>query len=87
VTVLFELYGVARSRAGTDRIPVAGETIGAALAALEEACPSLSGSVIAGGRLSEHFRLSLNGRRFVSDPERRLREGDRLLILSAEAGG
>ncbi len=87
MTVLFELYGVARSRAGTDRIPVAGGTIGAALRALEGACPSLSGSVILEGRLSEHYRLSLNGRRFVSDPRRRLREGDRLLLLSAEAGG
>ncbi len=87
MTILFELYGVARAKAGTDRIPVVGETVGAALAALEHACPALSGSVVAEGQLSEHYRLSLNGRAFVSDPLRMLREGDRLLVISAEAGG
>ncbi len=87
MTVLFELYGVARLKAGAESVPVEGDTIGAALAALERACPSLSGTVLDGGRLSRHYRLSLNGRRFVSDPTRLLREGDRLLLLSAEAGG
>ncbi len=85
--IVVELYGVARSKAGIERIPVEGETIGAALAALERACPALVGAVIEGGRLSEHYRLSLNGRCFVSDPARRLTDGDRLLLLSAEAGG
>ncbi len=85
--VVVELYGVARSKAGIEWVPVEGETIGAALAALERACPALAGAVIEGGRLSEHYRLSLNGQRFVSDPARRLTDGDRLLLLSAEAGG
>ncbi|MFQ5878419.1 MAG: MoaD/ThiS family protein [Acidobacteriota bacterium] len=87
MTVTFELFGVARARAGRKEVRVAARTIGSALSALEEICPQLSGPVVAGGRLTRHFRLSLNGRGFVSDPSRTLREGDRLILLSAEAGG
>ncbi len=85
--ITFELYGTARSRAGTDRVQVEGRTLGDALLGLEAACPSLAGSVVEGGRLGSHYRLSVNGRRFTSDPARVLSEGDTLIVLSAAAGG
>ena len=33
------------------------------------------------------YLASLNGDRFVSDPDTRLAEGDVLLLLAADAGG
>ncbi len=87
MTVTFEMYGVARLRAGRDKVQVGAATLGAALGALETACPALAGALIENGRLGRHYRLSLNGREFVSDPDRALAEGDILIVLSAEAGG
>lgn len=87
VDVIFELYGVARLRAGRDEVPVQGGTLGDVLAALETVCPELSGTLLQQGRLTEHARLSVNGREFVSDPARPLKAGDRLILISAAAGG
>jgi molybdopterin converting factor small subunit len=87
VTVTFELYGVARARAGTDRIHVQGKTLGEALSGLASLCPALVGNVVEDGHLGSHFRLSVNGRRFTSDPARVLAEGDTLIVLSSAAGG
>jgi hypothetical protein len=39
------------------------------------------------GRLALQCALSLDGERFLTDPAERLRPGDRLLLLSADAGG
>jgi molybdopterin converting factor small subunit len=87
MNVVFELYGPARLRAGQTQIPVVAETVGEALCNLATACPPLAGHVIEQGRLSRHYRLSLNGRRFISDPEHPLTDADHLILLSAEAGG
>ncbi|MFQ5693623.1 MAG: MoaD/ThiS family protein [Nitrospinota bacterium] len=87
VNVTFELYGTARLRAGLDTVEVRASRLGEALEILEERCPALEGDVLCHGRLQEHFRLSRNGRLFVSDPQQLLAEGDMLLILSAAAGG
>ena len=62
-------------------------TLGEALAALEAACPPLAGSAVQSGRLTEHFRISVNGRHFASDPDLPLAQGDTLILISAEAGG
>ena len=87
MNVCFELYGVARRHAGQERVPVTAGTVGEALAALEKMCPALSGHVVVHGRLTPHYRLSLNGRSFVSRPENLLSEGDTLIVLSAAVGG
>ena len=87
MSVVFELYGPARRRAGQAEITVDGRTVGEALRHQEAACPPLAGPVIQNGHLSCHYRLSLNGRRFVSDPGHPLAAADRLILLSAEAGG
>jgi molybdopterin-guanine dinucleotide biosynthesis protein A len=87
VTITFEFFGLARRRSGRDTLQVAARTVGEALAALEKACPGLSGSVVEAGRLSPHYRLSINAREFVTDAGRVLVDGDRLIVLSAESGG
>ena len=87
MNVTFEFFGLARRRSGCDTLQVEARTVGAALVALETACPALSGSVLEAGGISPHYRLSLNAREFITDPERVLEDGDRLIVLSAEAGG
>jgi sulfur-carrier protein len=82
-----ELYGVPRLRAGTKLMRVEASTLGQALVELGRICPALEESVLHQGRLHEAFQLSLNGDRFVSDPQTPLQEGDVLLLLSADAGG
>ena len=87
MTVVFELFGPARQRAGHAEFTVPARTLGDALRGLARVCPPLSGPVIQDGRLTRHYRLSLNGRSFVSDPDLELSGSDRLILLSAEAGG
>ena len=85
--ISIELYGVPRLRAGTDLMRVEASTVGQALAELGRVCPALEDSVLHQGTLHEAFQLSLNGDRFVSDPQTALQQGDVLLLLSADVGG
>jgi molybdopterin converting factor small subunit len=85
--VTIELYGVPRLRAGTALVLVEAVTLADALDQLARACPSLAGAVVANGRILPAYRLSLNGERFISDPETPLASGDVLLLLSADVGG
>jgi molybdopterin converting factor small subunit len=83
-----ELFGIARARAGVERVAVDAATLGDALRAAASACPGLVPEVIsADGRLTENFLASLNGERFVSDPALALADDDTLLVLGAHAGG
>jgi molybdopterin converting factor small subunit len=86
-TVTVEFYGVPRLRAGRPEITVAAATAGEALAAVVAACPALAGLCRPDGRLAPQYLLSLDGERFVTDLSEPLRLGDRLLLLSADAGG
>jgi molybdopterin converting factor small subunit len=85
--VTLELYGIARRRAGVAHVATDAATLGAALFDLERRYPSLSGEVVAGGRLAPHWRASLSGRAFVEDPATPLPPGTRVAILSGIAGG
>jgi molybdopterin converting factor small subunit len=85
--VTVEFYGVPRLRAGRPEIRVAAATAGEALAAVVETCPDLAGLRRPDGRLAPQYLLSLDGERFVTDLSQPLRPGDRLVVLSADAGG
>lgn len=85
--VTVEFYGVPRLRAGRAELAVTAGPVAAVLAAVERACPGLAGLVLPGGRLDPHYLLSLDGRRFVTDWQEPLRAGERVLLLSADAGG
>ena len=87
VPVIIELFGVPRMRAGRSQCAVRAADVADAIAELERACPDLSGNVIVDGRLLPSYRLSLNGRVFISDPTRRLAAGDSLVLVAADAGG
>ena len=87
-----ELYGVARLAAGTSAVPLSlppDATLRDALAALARERPALVGKVedAAGGCLLEGYTLNVNGAAFVADLGAPVREGDAVLVLSAEAGG
>jgi molybdopterin synthase sulfur carrier subunit len=82
-----ELYEGARQLAGTDVLEVEAATLGEALRAVAAVCPALSPRVILEGALAPHWRVSLAGRAFVTDPATPLADGDTVLILSALAGG
>lgn len=86
-TITIELFGIPRARAGVRELAVSATTTGEALAELITKCPTLSDVVNADGGLSPQYLLSLDGKRFVSDVSQPLRPGDRLLLLSADAGG
>ena len=86
--VRVELFDLARARAGTGEARVRADTLGGALLALADRLPALVPDVLtADGGLGAHWRVSLDGGRFVEDPSVRLPAGTTLVLLSALAGG
>ncbi len=87
-----ELFGVARLRARTSRVSVhlpESATLAHVWAALARELPALVGPVLtegAGGLTAGHV-CNLNGRDFVRDGSRRVAPGDRVLLMSSDAGG
>lgn len=87
-----ELFGVARMLSGTREVALAlppGATLSQVLAALLAKLPMLSGRVISadGSRLIDGYACNLNGLDFVRTAETSVHPGDRVMILSADAGG
>jgi molybdopterin converting factor small subunit len=84
--ITVEFFGVPRLRAGRAELTVTARTVAELLTAIRAACPQL-GDVISENDLSPHYLLSLNGNRFLTEPGQSLKTGDRVLLLSADAGG
>ncbi|MFN4257813.1 MAG: MoaD/ThiS family protein [Gemmataceae bacterium] len=78
---------MARQRAGRAELAAEAHAIRDLLWAVERACPGLEGLIREDGRLSPHYLLSLDGQRFVDSLDEPLRPGQRVLLLSADAGG
>ena len=85
--MVIELYGVPRLRAGVGEVAVPAATVREALRGLELACPALAGLMDSCGRLAPQYLLSIDGCQFVADLGRPLQGGERLVLLSADAGG
>jgi molybdopterin converting factor small subunit len=81
-----EFLGVSRERAGCDELDVEADTLGRLLGTLAARMPGLAELIVV-DRLHPSLAASLNGDRFISDPETPLGDDDRVLILSADAGG
>jgi molybdopterin converting factor small subunit len=81
-----EFLGVPRERAGIDELDVQADTLGGLLGTLASQMPGLA-ELIVDDRLHPSLAASLNGDRFISDPETPLRDEDCVLILSSDAGG
>ncbi len=87
-----ELLGVARLRAKTKEVSLAlpqGATLVQLFSALAEKLPALVGPVIApdGNSLVSGHACNINGRDFARDLAVEVRAGDRIFIISADAGG
>lgn len=92
VSCTVELFGVARLRAKTKELSIAlpqDATLAHLFLALAERLPTLVGSVIAPGRdsLTRGHACNINGRDFVRDPRAKIHPGDKIFIVSADAGG
>ena len=81
-----EFLGIPRERAGTSELELQAATLGQLLEKLLVRCPAF-GELITADRLHPSLVANLNGDEFVSDPATPLDEDDRVLILSADAGG
>jgi molybdopterin converting factor small subunit len=81
-----EFLGIPRERAGISEMEVEAGTLGELFGALTARCPGLRELITAKG-LHPSLAANLNGDLFISDPATPLAEDDRLLIISADAGG
>jgi molybdopterin-guanine dinucleotide biosynthesis protein A/molybdopterin converting factor small subunit len=87
-----ELFGTAQLLAKTKSVSLAlpaEATLSRVFSSLAEKLPMLVGRVIAleKNRLASGFTCNINGLAFVRDPGVKIASGDRILILSADAGG
>jgi molybdopterin converting factor small subunit len=81
-----EFYGVSRQRAGRADVDIRASTLGELLTILSAEMPAL-GELVDAGHLHPALAASLNGDRFVRDPQTPLADDDCVLLLSADAGG
>jgi molybdopterin converting factor small subunit len=81
-----EFLAVPRRLAGVSEVEVQAATFGQLLTQLSAQFPSLR-NFIHTDRLHPTFVANLNGDEFISNPDTVLHEKDRVLILSADAGG
>jgi molybdopterin converting factor small subunit len=84
--MLVEFFGIPRERAGVSEVELHARTLGEVCGALAARFPSLHELITADG-LHPTVAASVNGDVFVRDLDTALAAGDRLLILSADAGG
>jgi len=92
LTITVELFGVARLLAKTREVPLSipeQANLSEVYEALAEACPVLVGRVIAQDKrsLASGYACNINGRDFVRNGAIKVNPGDRVFILSADAGG
>jgi len=86
-SVIVEFFGIPRERAGRSELAATAGSLASVLMAVQEECPRLSDLRQAHGGISPHYRISLDGQRFLTDVEEILPAGSHVLILSADAGG
>jgi sulfur-carrier protein len=92
MTIRVELFGIARQRAGLKRLELDSDkphaTLHDVLQLLGQAAPQLreSGLLTSSG-LHPTLAANVGGERFVRDPATIIRDGQSLLIMSADAGG
>ena len=81
-----EFLGIPRERAGVAEVELDADTLGQALTSLVARFPALR-ELITDSGLHASIAANLNGDAFVRDPQIALTRDDRLILLSADAGG
>jgi len=87
MSVAVEFYGVPRQRIGIAQAIADGADLGEVLVDLAHRYPRFGETCVDDERLRAGFTANLGGNRFISDPRTPLPAGEKLLILSADAGG
>jgi molybdopterin-guanine dinucleotide biosynthesis protein A/molybdopterin converting factor small subunit len=92
LTCTVELFGVPRLLAKTKEVSLSlpqEATLSDVFSALAERLPVLAGRVInaESGALFNGYACNLNGLDFVRNPAARIKPGDKIFILAADAGG
>ena len=77
---------MARRRAGRSDLRLRARNLAEALASAVNECSQLTG-LLDGGRLSSQYLVSVNAGPFLASLDVALDSGDRVLLLSADAGG
>jgi molybdopterin converting factor small subunit len=85
--VAVELFGIPRARAGLAQTTAMGRNLGDVLADLAQKFPRLAETCIDGRSLRPGYIVNLGAERFVTAPETPLNEGDKVLLMSLDAGG
>lgn len=84
--IVVEFFGIARLKAGISEIKVSGDVLRDVLQQLEKELFS-PGELIQLGQLSPHYRISLDGREFLSHLDAPIPPRARLILLGADIGG
>ena len=90
ISVSVELFGVARLLAKTQTVSLAlpqEATLAQVVSALGEKLPVLVGRIIDSDGLVPGYTCNINGLDFVRTPSTKINSGDKIFILSADAGG
>jgi molybdopterin-guanine dinucleotide biosynthesis protein A/molybdopterin converting factor small subunit len=90
ISVSVELFGVARLLAKTKAVTLSlprGATLANVFSALAEQLPILMGRIINSDGLISGYTCNINGLDFVRAPSAKVNSGDKIFILSADAGG
>jgi molybdenum cofactor guanylyltransferase len=90
ISVTVELFGVAGMVAKTQSVALGlpqEATLAHVFSALAEKLPALVGRVIDSAGLLSGYTCNINGLEFVRVPSTPIHSGDKVLILSADAGG
>lgn len=92
---MVELYGIARQRAGVAHCRLTLDAIGGdstvrldhLLDRLVAEHPALAGECIVDGAVGPACVANVDGEIFITSPSSPIREGQTLMLLSADAGG
>ena len=90
LSVSVELFGVARMLAKTQHVSLdlaQGATLAQVFSSLADKFPVLVGRVINSEGLITGYTCNINGLNFVRAPDAKVNSGDKIFILSADAGG
>jgi molybdopterin converting factor small subunit len=91
MAIRVEFFGIARQRAGVSELCLdlqrAATPLRRVLDEVATRLPELGRELVVEGRLHASLAANLDGARFVHDPATLIRDGQSLLILSADAGG
>ena len=79
------MFGLARTRSGVRETSVPAGHLRDALVDLHRRYPAMG--ILDGGKVSDAYLVSLDGRNFLTDPNVAIAPGDRLVFLDAATGG